>query len=219
MRGSVVLSSSRLHSCNYAVERPAMNVVETPRLLARELSRDEVPLLQAFFDANPEYFETINGRRAHPDEATSEFDDLPPAHMTFTGRWMLGLFAKDDGARLVGHAGLLSDLCAPGVWHIGLYVLASDRHGHGDAGPMLQALEDWMVGGGARWIRLGVVAGNAKAERFWDKHGYREVRRREGVDTGGRVNDLRVMVKSMQGEPIERYLALVPRDAPGSTLP
>jgi GNAT superfamily N-acetyltransferase len=194
-------------------------VASTPDLVAHELARDDIPRLQAFFDANPEYFQSINGRDAYADEATSEFDDLPPAHLGYTGRWMLGLSAPDDVATLAGHAGILSDLCAPGVWHIGLYVVASDRHGTGQAGAMLEALEHWMEAGGARWIRLGVVAGNAKAERFWSKHGYREVRMRNGVDTGGRVNDLRVMVKSLRDEGLAAYLEIVPRDRPDSTLP
>ncbi len=72
---------------------------------------------------------------------------------------------------------------------------------------------------GARWLRLGVVEGNASAERFWARQGFQQVRTRAGVDTGGRVNTLRVLVKPLAAEPLAAYLALLPRDQPGSGLP
>jgi hypothetical protein len=55
----------------------------------------------------------------------------------------------------------------------------------------------WIAGNGARWVRLGVVAGNARAERFWHRAGYREVRRRQGVVMGERVNTVVVMVRRL----------------------
>nr|MCU0814782.1 GNAT family acetyltransferase [Burkholderiaceae bacterium] len=81
------------------------------------------------------------------------------------------------------------------------------------------ALEGWTAREGARWLRLGVVAGNVRAERFWAARGFAEVRVREGVDTGRRLNDVRVLVKPLAGDDAATYLGLVPRDRPDSTLP
>jgi hypothetical protein len=64
-------------------------------------------------------------------------------------------------------------------------------------------------------MRLGVVAGNGRAERFWEGRGYREVRRREGLAMGRRTNDVRVMIKSLCRQPFDEYFALVERDRPG----
>ena len=61
---------------------------------------------------------------------------------------------------------------------------------------------------------LGVVQGNARAERFWESMGYIQVRTREGVAMGKLTNTLRVMVKPLHGQTIEEFLALVPRDRP-----
>ena len=72
-----------------------------------------------------------------------------------------------------------------------------------------------MLGNGARWVRLGVVVGNHRAERFWERQGFTEVRRRDGLTMGQRVNELRVMVKPLDGGQIADYLAMVPRDRPG----
>jgi hypothetical protein len=42
---------------------------------------------------------------------------------------------------------------------------------------------------------------------------------RQNVDTGGRFNTVRVMVKPIAGVGIDSYLEAVPRDQPGSPLP
>ncbi len=185
-------------------------------LHARELSAADVPAMQSFYVANPEYLLAINGRGPAPDEAQREYDDLPPAHLPHGRRWRLGLF--DDSGSLQGLAFVLSDFVAAGVWHIGLYIVATRLHGSGVAGAMYDALEAWMRDAGARWLRLGVVAGNARAEAFWRRCGYVEVRQRHGVDTGGRINSLRVLVKPLAGGSLSEYLALVERDRPDSTL-
>jgi ribosomal protein S18 acetylase RimI-like enzyme len=74
-----------------------------------------------------------------------------------------------------------------------------------------------MKGGGAQWARLGVVAGNARAEKFWERLGYVEVRRRRGVQMGRRTHDVRVMVKPLAGGRFAQYLSLVARDRPDKT--
>jgi GNAT superfamily N-acetyltransferase len=186
-------------------------------LHARVLRADEVPRLQAFFDANPEYFQTVNGRNANTDEAQVEFDELPPPHLRFRDRWMLGVF--DDAGGLVGVIVVLSDLGVAGVWHLALFLLASRLHGRGVAAALHAALEAWAIADGAQWMRLGVVAANPKGRRFWERCGYRTVRVREKTDTGGRLNDLLVCMKPLAGGSTEDYLALVPRDRPDSTLP
>jgi predicted N-acetyltransferase YhbS len=111
-------------------------------------------------------------------------------------------------------ANVSSDFLAPGVWLVGLFMVASSRHGTGIAAEAYAALEAWARGQGARWMRLGVVVGNTRAERFWGRVGYTEVRRRAGVAMGARVNELSVMCKPLDGGSLEQYLALVARDRP-----
>ena len=64
------------------------------------------------------------------------------------------------------------------------------------------------------WMRLGVVAGNGRAERFWEKCGFVEVRRREELMMGAKINTVRVMVKPLAGGALPDYLAAVKRDNP-----
>jgi GNAT superfamily N-acetyltransferase len=190
---------------------------ETAGLVVRELRRDELPALQALFDANPDYFIAVGGQPPLPDEAEREFDELPPPPLSFGTRWFAGVF--DRAGALSGLLILLSDLTAKDVWHTALFFLAGAQRGTGAAAELQAALERWARAGGARWLRLGVVKGNARAERFWARCGYREVRTREITNASGVVKTVGVLVKRLAGGSLDDYLREVPRDRPGSTLP
>ncbi len=115
---------------------------------------------------------------------------------------------------LVALAIVVEDLIAPHVWHVGLFIVAGGAHGRGVGRAVYEALEGWMRARGAQWLRLGVVEGNVRAERFWRAQGYTEVRRRHGVEMGRKVNTLLVMAKPLAGGALDDYLALVVRDRP-----
>ena len=186
------------------------------RFLANTLVATDVPALQRFFDENPDYFLAVNGGPPRECEAQEEFDDLPPAEMSFNEKWLIGF--TDETGKLVGFAGILSDILAPHVWHIGIFIVATSLHGSGFALAFYEALESWMASKGAQWVRLGVVEGNVKAEHFWHKRGYSEVRKRIGIQMGSRTNTVRVLVKPLTKNTISKYLSLVERDNPDSKL-
>lgn len=178
-----------------------------------ELTRKHEPQLQRFFEANPAYFIAVNGEPPGPDAAREEIrGELPPG-FRHTKRWVLGYF--DRASAMVAMANVVSDLIAAGVWHIGLFVVATERHGAGDAQRLYHGLEDWARSNGAAWLRLGVVKGNARAERFWERLGFVEARTRP-VEMGKRMNTVRVMMKPLDGGTLGEYLSLVERDRPES---
>ena len=121
----------------------------------------------------------------------------------------------DSSGQMVAMASVLSDLLAPSVWHISLFIVATALHGTGTAGLLYQRIEKWAKEEGASWMRLGAAVGNVKAERFWDKVGYREVRRLK-EQHGSMTHDMRVMIKPLGGSDVDDYLHEVPRDRPGS---
>jgi GNAT superfamily N-acetyltransferase len=179
-----------------------------------EMGAEDVSRLQKFFELNPEYHLAVGGEAPKPTEAQEEFESLPPAGWTFEKRWMLGFVGSDDA--MVGMANVISDLFAEGFWHIGLFVVATSLHGGGAAHAIYSHLESWMRGRGARWLRLGVVEGNLRAERFWEKVGYMDIRKRCGVEMGKRINTLRVMAKPLANGSLSDYLDVVVRDRPES---
>ena len=166
--------------------------------------------LQSFYEANPAYFLNVEGQPPGPRTAQEAFDARPPEGWTYDRKIMVGF--HDDKGALVAMADIISNLFVAGIWHIGLFVVASRLHGSAASGELYRGLEGWMLSQGARWLRLGVVIGNTRAERFWERMGYTEVRKRTGIAMGKRVNDLRVMVKPLTGESRSMYLAAVARD-------
>jgi len=177
-----------------------------------ELTSHEQPMLQRFFDANPQYFFAVHGESAHPNEAHEEIHGEPPSGWDFTKKWLIGYV--DAQNELVAMANIVSNLLAPHVWHIGLFIVATSRYGSGDAQAIYGGLEKWAIANGARWLRLGVVQSNARAERFWESLGYTQTRTRGGVAMGRLRNTIRVMVKPLAGAPLEQYLSLIERDRP-----
>ena len=183
-----------------------------PGVRTIELVADCAPLLQRFFDANCDYFVIVNGEPTGPTEAHDEIHGELPTGWSFSKRWLIG-YVDADGA-LVAMPNVVSDLLAPGVWHVGLFMVAASQQGTGLAQTLHRGLESWARANGARWLRLGVVQGNARAERFWQSQGFVETRIREDVAMGKRVNTLRVMVKPLLGGALPQYLALIERDRP-----
>ena len=190
-----------------------MSLFETESFRACELGAGDVPGLQQFFEVNPEFFLNVYGQAPTGNEAQEEFDDAPPDGMAFTRKWVLGM-VDGDGA-IMGMANVCSNLVVERVWHLGLFVVASAWHGTGRSRAIYEKLEEWISSQGATWARLGVVKGNAKAERFWEKLGFTEVRERGPFPMGTRRNVVRVLVKPLAGGTLADYLALVMRDRPG----
>ena len=177
-----------------------------------ELTPEFEARLQQFYEANPAYFDAVQGEPAGPNEAHETLHDELPGGWPFTKIWLIGYLDADDTLMAMAH--VVSDLLAPDVWHIGLFIVATARHGSGEAQALYRGLEAWAAANGARWLRLGVVEGNLRAERFWESLGYQQVRTRLDVVMGQRTNTLRVMVKPLFGASLEHYLSLVERDRP-----
>ena len=127
---------------------------------------------------------------------------------------MYWLGYRDLDNQLVAVVNIAADVLAVGVWHIGLLLVDARLHGTGLAQQLHADLEAWAVRNGAQWLRLTVVIGNTKAERFWPRLGYVQVRTREGIAMGRQVNRVSIQVKALVGGQLDEYLKRVERDRP-----
>jgi GNAT superfamily N-acetyltransferase len=182
---------------------------------AVELAGEDLPVLQAFFVDNPEYFQAVTGAPPRPDEARQEFESRPHPSLPYDKVYILGFL--DASGQIVAMATVITGLLAPRVWHISLFMIATAFHGTGMGGLLYAGLEKWAKGEGASWLRLDVVIGNRKAERFWEKAGYKDVQRLS-TQWGSMTHTVRVMVKPLRGSDIDEYLREVPRDRPKHSL-
>ena len=188
-----------------------MIVFSSPNHDASEARRADIPAIQAFYESNPAYTRLVEGAMVQPGAAELEFDDTPPPELGFDRKWWLLVHDRASG-RLDALIDVVKDLMAPGIWHIGLFFVAEALHGQGTATTLHAALEEWARRGGARWLRLGVVAQNGRAARFWRRRGYHFVRSREVAASTGRVNTVWVLVKPLGDDTLASYLAVQTRD-------
>ena len=173
---------------------------------------EDAPVLQTFFERNPEYYKTVGGQPPAATEADEELNGALPAGFTYTRKGVLGV--QDQSGEIIAAVNIVSDLFAPRVWLIGLFIVATHLHGSGKAQIIYAALERWMKRCGAHWLRLGVVAGNTRGERFWSAAGFTELRVRSDVVVGAKRVTMRVMVKPLGDHALADYLDRVPRDHP-----
>lgn len=183
---------------------------EVDRYRAIELFADDLPVIQRFLEDNPAYFLSADGCPPANTQAREEFESELPEGWTFTSKRAIGFV--DANNALTAFATTVSDLFVDGVCHIGLFILSTDRHGQGIARRLYAGLENWLKASGAKWLRLGVIVGNAQAERFWERNGYLEARRRYGIAMKNATHTVRVMIKPVGEEGLSEYLRLVSRD-------
>jgi GNAT superfamily N-acetyltransferase len=176
------------------------------------LDEGELGELQSFLEANPLYWRVVMETATPPEAAREIFDDRPPPEWPSIATHQR--IVRDEGGGIAAVATYVEGIFTPTVWHLGLFIVATRLHGTGRAMTLYASLESLMRSAGAEWVRLGVVVGNARAERFWEKAGYSEVRRRFGVELGPLTRDLRVMVKPLGRRSLGEYLRLVERDRP-----
>ena len=179
--------------------------------IATEADRSAAAELQAFYEANPGYYEITHGHAPAPDAALQGFNFRPPADMPYTAltTWLV---RERDSGRLVGEVSVATDLLAPGVTHLGFFMVATSLQGTGFAAEVNAAYEAWAIEQGARWLRLGVVEAHRRAHRFWLRQGYTEVCQRRGYVLGDLSHTLLVMAKPLAANSLDDYLAAVPRD-------
>jgi GNAT superfamily N-acetyltransferase len=177
-------------------------------------TRSHAPELQAYYEANPEYWLLVHGHPPPPGEAEEGFDYKPP-EMPYRSL-PVWLIRERASGRLIADLWIATDLLAPGVSHLGFFLIERARQGSGFADELHQAYEAWARGDGARWLRLGVVESNRRAATFWLRMGYVEVTQRSRVAIGALTHRLRIMVKALPGSTLDDYLAAVPRDRAGA---
>jgi GNAT superfamily N-acetyltransferase len=202
--GALPLSLERINSSSYSMP-PDEILFSVESIRAIRFREDNVVPAQAFLEANPAYSLLATGEPPKSGDALRELTERP-APVRSEDLYFLGFWERED---LIAIANVLRTWPVPGISHVGLLHVAEARHGRGMAQACYGALERWMIAQFApRWLRLGVLATNARALRFWSRMGYHETGRKSKVPYGRLNHELVVMIKPVQGEVDEAYWKL-----------
>src|SRR5436190_24271452 len=85
---------------------------------AGEITAGDLPELQRFYEANPEYHVLVTGGAPSPNAAQETFDARPPDGWQFKRKWSIAF--RDERGAMAAMADVIEDLLAEHVWHIGL---------------------------------------------------------------------------------------------------
>ncbi len=152
-------------------------MLETERLVLREVEADDLPALLPVYRSNPDYLALTEGPDGY-DLAKLE-RDWHLAQVT-PGRQMLALVLKESG-EVVGVLDYLDANPSDATPWIGLVIVHEKVQRRGLAAEALRALLDrWPV------VRAGVIEGNERGLGLVRRLGFREVGRREQRLAGGR---------------------------------
>ena len=157
------------------------------------LTEHDAASLQTLCCACADYFQEITGLQPGPDEAQAMFTAIPP-HGDYRKKRLWGVF---EGARLIGVAAGAFDHPRPGHFWIGLLMLepAARRSGRGRA--IVEAIDAYARGEGARMLSLAVKKDYAAAQAFWTSQGFSPVGSR-AVSMGGSPVDFVLMDRSLR---------------------
>ena len=143
-------------------------------IAGRDVRRADAAGLQAVFETDPAYFETMELAPLRPDEGAEALVERPggvPLERKHV--WIV------DGVAVLD---VLEGYPDRTTWYLGLIFLAPDARGAGLGTELIEALCAHVVASGGTALRLAVVVGNPKARRLYDRLGFKYVDRR--VRTG-----------------------------------
>lgn len=165
-------------------------VIQSESYVLAHIAPEEGDALQAVIEKCTDYFELVTGLPPGPAEANSTFMVVPEGK-GYEDKLLLGIYK--DG-QLVGYLDVIRDYPQHGTWSLGLMMLIPECRNRGLGRQVYQSFERWAASQGAVQMRLGVVAQNTGAYRFWQRLGFDTVERKR-MTFGRQENDVSVMVK------------------------
>ena len=129
----------------------------------------DLALLQRLLEQAPRYAQIATLKPVSPSAAADILAALPPGK-TYRDKFVLGVF---NDYKLVGCIDLIRGYPSESVAYVGLLLIAEPYEGSGFGAQAFERVFDVV----ASWptctaIKIGVLANNEKAVRFWSKLGF-----------------------------------------------
>lgn len=150
--------------------------------------------LQDLYERCTDFHELSEGVPTRPTAGAEELAALPPGKDP-ADKFSFGVYAAPR--RMVGYLELMRDYPAASEWWIRLLMLDPAVRRGGLGGRICRAAAEWVGARGGTVIRIGVLEQNPDALRFWERQGFRELRRERHVSDAGHGSRLVVMARAL----------------------
>lgn len=145
--------------------------IDLPGFDCRHLGEADLPALQAFCEANPDYFERCEDAPPGPSCAREIFAACAPGRSA-QEKDLIGIFA---GNGLIGAVELQQDYPVDGVWMLAWFIVDQAWRGRGLGRALERAVGGAVRHQGGKTLRIAVVDNNRPALDFWPRLGYRTI--------------------------------------------
>ncbi len=159
-------------------------------------------IFQRFLEECQDFNLISDGEPVQPDAAEKLFTELPPDN-SLANKYVLGLWHDQT---LCGVVDLLLGYPESGICWIGLMLFSPTYRGQGLGKSTLDYLSTVLISIGIDRLQLGVLQENDKGRRFWQKQGFKELRRKENYKCGQKTHTVIVMEKSLPDQGIQSNL-------------
>lgn len=146
----------------------------------------DLPLVEGFYAAAPDYWLLAEGVPPGPEKAAEFFTDCPPGCDPAASH-RLGLFLAD---RLSGLAELSFGFPEAGDAYLGLMILGPWAQGGGLGAGLLADVEALARQAGSTRLYLGVLDQNPRGRTFWLREGFAPTGISRDTGHGSRVERL-----------------------------
>lgn len=136
---------------------------------------EDESILNEFCIRNMDFFEFQSGQDGHLQAGNEILTELPPGKQLVDKR-VWGVFKNNQLLAIIES---IADYPEKGIWFLGLFIIDEDFKKTGFSYHAYHYFEETLVPVGVNKIRLGVLAGNQTALRFWSKIGFAEIDRQQ----------------------------------------
>jgi len=167
--------------------------IDIPGYAVRSLKPEEVELLQRLYDRCADFGVLVEGQPFSPTAAQAEFRTIPDGK-SLSDKWMFGLI--NPQGEIVGLLETVRHYPDETTWWMGLLMLAPELRGQGVGREVLRSFSEYVRLRGGKAIMLGVVEENRPAYLFWQKMGFKVVRKTEPRPFGKKMQMVYVMQRT-----------------------
>jgi RimJ/RimL family protein N-acetyltransferase len=147
--------------------------------------------LQDLYERCSDYHEMHEGFATRPSAGADELAMLPPGRSQ-EDKFSIGIY--ESTGPLIAYLDIVRGYPVENEWWIGLLMLDPEVRANGLGTRIFEAARDWAFSQGGQSIYLAVLEENKRAERFWRRQGFEEVRRQSHTsETGNKICQVIVM--------------------------